>query len=119
MMLGDVLAAARDSGADIASWLKPADPDLWDRVQREAAAQGREPGDLAREAVAAFSERAGEEDWAMLVSRLRDADDPGRSLLLTMMRWRLNAMDAAAAAPPSLRPARTPPAAPAHEGDTR
>jgi hypothetical protein len=40
-------------------------------------------------AVAAFSEHASEEDWAMLVSRMRDADDPGRVLLLTMMRWRL------------------------------
>ncbi len=98
MMLGDILAAARNSGAGVETWLKPADPDLWDRLQSEAARRGEDPVDLARSAVAAFSDRAGEEDWAMLVSRMRDSDDPGRALLLTMIRWRLDMQRPGAAA---------------------
>jgi hypothetical protein len=89
MMLGDVLAAARSSGADIEKWLEPADPALWRALQSEAMQHHGDPADFARMAVADFSEYAGEEDWAMLVSKMRDADDPGRVLLLTMMRWRL------------------------------
>ena len=89
MMLGDVLAAARRSGAGIEKWLEPADPDLWKALRSEAMQHHGDPADFARMAVADFSEHASEEDWAMLVSRMRDADDPGRVLLLTMMRWRL------------------------------
>jgi hypothetical protein len=33
----------------------------------------------------------------MLVSKMRDADDPGRVLLLTMMRWRLGVAQGSAA----------------------
>ncbi|WP_299822280.1 hypothetical protein [uncultured Jannaschia sp.] len=90
MMLGDVLSAARRSGADIETWLKPADPDLWTALHAEAMRRQEDTATFARGAVADFSNRAGEEDWAMLVSRMRDADDPGRALLLTMMRWRLD-----------------------------
>ncbi|CTQ34350.1 hypothetical protein [Jannaschia rubra] len=89
MMLGDVLAAAQRSGADIETWLKPADPDLWQTLNAQAAAGREDAVTFARAAIADFSNRAGEEDWAMLVSRMRDADDPGRALLITMIRWRL------------------------------
>lgn len=89
MMLGEILAAARRSGADVETWLKPADPALWDAVQAEAARQDEDAAMFARVAVAEFSNRAGEEDWAMLLSKMRDTDDPGRALLLTMIRWRL------------------------------
>ncbi len=89
MMLGDVLAAARRSGADIETWLKPADPDLWTALHAEAMRRQEDTATFARGAVADFSDRAGEEDWAVLVSRMRDTNDAGRTLLLTMMRWRL------------------------------
>jgi hypothetical protein len=97
MMLGDVLAAARGSGADIEKWLEPADPALWRALRSEAMQHYGDPADFARMAVADFSEHAGEEDWAMLVSKMRDADDPGRVLLLTMMRWRLGVAQGGAA----------------------
>lgn len=92
MMLGDVLAAAVRSGADIETWLKPADPDLWAALHAEAARRQESTAIFARAAVADFSDRAGEEDWAMLVSKMRDTDDPGRALLLTMIGWRLAVM---------------------------
>lgn len=90
MMLGDILAAARRSGAEIEAWLKPADPELWAALHAEAIRRQEDAAAFARDAVADFSNRAGEEDWALLVSRMRDTDDPGRALLLTMMRWRLD-----------------------------
>jgi hypothetical protein len=97
MMLGDVLAAARRSGAGIEKWLEPADPELWKTLQSEMMRHHGDPADFARMAVADFSEHASEEDWAMLVSRMRDAADPGRALLLTMMRWRLAVAQASGA----------------------
>lgn len=91
MMLGDILAAARRSGASIETWLKPADPDLWDALSAQARQQGRPVVEIARTAMDAFSNRADEEDWAMLISKMRDDVDPGRILLLTMIRWQLGA----------------------------
>ena len=89
-MLGDVLAAARrSSGAGMEAWLQPADPSLWDALSDAALAEGSNPANFARNAIAEFSERAAEEDWAMLISRMREASDPGRACLLTMVRWRL------------------------------
>lgn len=89
MMLGDVLAAAHRSGADIETWLEPADPDLWEAMQAEAARNQEDTAAFARGAVADFSERASEEDWATAVSKMRDAEDPGRTLLVTMVHWRM------------------------------
>lgn len=97
MMLGDVLAAARRSGAGIETWLKPADPALWDALRAEAERQDRPPADIAQNAMAAFSDRAGEEDWATLISKMRDDSDPGRVLLMTMIRWQLDTTQGTAA----------------------
>jgi len=91
MMLGDVLAAASRSGEGMETWLQPADPLLWSALNAAAEAERVDPAGFARASIAAFSERASEEDWAMLISRMRDDDDPGRACLLTMMRWRLRA----------------------------
>lgn len=96
MMLGDVLAAARDSGAGIETWLKPADPDLWDALQAEAGRRHAAPAEIVRMAMAGFSDRAAEEDWAALISRMRDAEDPGRALVMTHLRWWLGAPRVAA-----------------------
>ena len=41
MMLGDVLTAARHSGAGIETWLKPADAALWNALSAEAERQAR------------------------------------------------------------------------------
>jgi len=92
MMLGDVLAAAGRSGVGMEAWLRPADPALWEALNIAAQDERSDPASFARAAIAEFSERAAEEDWAMLISRMRDADDPGRACLLTMMRWRLRSL---------------------------
>lgn len=86
-MLGDILADARASSDGFARWLETADPELAERVA--AAAAGESLSGFARTAVAEFSELASEEDWADLMSRLRDGDDPGHVCLATMVQWRL------------------------------
>lgn len=89
MMLGDVLAAARNSGAGLEDWLAPVEPEIWAALGEAAEAEGVDHATYARMAVADFSNQAPEEDWATLMGRIRDAQDPGQVCLLSMIAWRL------------------------------
>ena len=88
-MLGDLLAAARDSSGAFHAWLERSDPDLAQAVVRAAAAQEMSPTGFVRAAIADFNRLASEEDWATLTSSLRNTDDPGTQCLLAMVHWRL------------------------------
>jgi hypothetical protein len=88
-MLGDLLAAARGSAADVERWLAAADPGLAARLRAAAAEDHETPAAYLRITVAEFGRFAGEEDWATLASRLRDSADPGTTCLLAMLAWRL------------------------------
>lgn len=90
MMLGEVLAAARKSGAGMEDWLASAEPEIWAALGEAAEAEGMDHAGYARMAVADFSNRAPEEDWATLMGRIRDAQDPGQACLLSMITWRLS-----------------------------
>lgn len=90
-MLGDLLAAARDSAGGFQPWLREADPELADRAAAAAAREGLAPGGWVRAAVADFARFADEEDWATLTSAIRDAADPGMACLHAMIHWRLTA----------------------------
>lgn len=96
MMLGDILAAARDRSGAFAAWLEAADPALSRSVAHTARRDGTTPEGVARGAVAEFSRSASEEEWAGLMSKLRDSDDPGMACLDRMVRWRIAAADPAA-----------------------
>jgi hypothetical protein len=98
MMLGDILAAVRRSEGGIERWLGEAEPDLAARLDEAAAAEGETARSFVRIAVADFSRFAGEDDWATLVSRLRDDADPGTTCLALMLEWRLAAAPAPRAA---------------------
>src|SRR5690606_10198113 len=74
MMLGDILAAARNSSGRFLRWLAHCDPDLSDQVTDRAAKEGIGPASFVRVAVADFAAHAAEEDWATLTSSLREAD---------------------------------------------
>ena len=89
MMLGEVLTAARKSGDGIKDWLAPAEPEIWAALGKAAEAEGIDHAAYARIAVADFSNGAPEEDWATMMSRIRDAEDPGQACLLSMITWRL------------------------------
>ncbi len=99
-MLGDILAEARRSSGDFLRWLAATDAELTERVGEAAERAGETPAGFVRAAVAEFSERASEEDWATLMSRLRDSEEPGTVCLLTMVRWRLPAAGSAGSRPP-------------------
>ena len=89
VMLGDLLAAARDSAGDFQAWLKASDPELAAGVAAAADREQMSPTSFIRSAVADFSRLALEEDWATLISSIRDSPDPGTVCLLAMVNWRL------------------------------
>ena len=89
VMLGDLLAAARDAAGDFQAWLHGSDPELAQAVASAATREGLTPAGFVRAAVADFSRFAAEEDWATLTSSLRDTADPGTICLLAMVHWRL------------------------------
>lgn len=89
-MLGDLLSDARRSAADVERWLSDGHSGLAARLSRAASAEGESPATFVRIAVADFGRFATEEDWAMLVSRLRDDSGPGTVCLVTMLEWRLS-----------------------------
>jgi hypothetical protein len=95
-MLGDMLAAARGSSAGFDRWLAAADPAFAAEVAEAAGRENVSVGAFARMAVHDFAAHAGEEDWATLVSRMRDDSDPGRVCLLAMVHWRLHVSGCAA-----------------------
>lgn len=90
-MLGDLLTDARRSAGDFETWLRAADAALAEQVAEAAEREGLGVAGFARMAVADFARFASEEDWATLVSSVRDALDPGQTCLLAMVHWRLTA----------------------------
>lgn len=91
MMLGELLAAARRSAGGFQAWLEASNPELAQRVAAAAAHEGVGTASWVRSAMADFNRFAGEEDWATLISSIRDSGDPGTVCLLGMADWRLNA----------------------------
>jgi hypothetical protein len=89
--LGDLLAAARRSSSGFRRWLEAADPDRATQIESAAVAAGLSTTGFVRAAIADFSRFADEEDWATLLSALRDDADPGTVCLLAMVDWRLSA----------------------------
>lgn len=89
VMLGDLLAAARDHAGQLHRWLQACDPDFAEAIAAAAARDGQSPTGYVRAAVADFARHADEEDWATLVSNLRESEDPGTTCLLAMVHWRM------------------------------
>lgn len=89
--LGDILGEARRSAGGFERWLLGSDPALARHVANTSAQTGLSFVGYVRAAVADFARFASEEDWATLMSSLRDSDDPGTLCLLAMVDWRLTA----------------------------
>jgi len=89
MMMGDLLAAAAHSTGRFQAWLKASDPELAAAVSVAATREGIGLIGFVRGAIADFSRLASEEDWATLISSIRDSEDPGTACLLAMVHWRL------------------------------
>jgi hypothetical protein len=88
-MLGDLLAMARHASGSFEAWLERSDPELAAQVIHAAEAQRLSVTGFVRGAMADFNRFAAEEDWASLISSLRETDDPGTACLLAMVHWRL------------------------------
>lgn len=86
-MLGQLLATASDPQA-LARWLEDS-PGLARLVDEARGGADAAPALVVRRAVAGFSEAASEEDWAQLMTRIRQADDPGRACLQAMLGWQV------------------------------
>jgi len=95
VLLGDLLSFSRRSSGDIEAWLTNADPDLIVQIGGEAAQRHESVSQFVRIAVADFMAEASEEDWASLMSAVRDAADPGAACLARMTAFRI-AMEAVA-----------------------
>jgi len=89
--LGDMLALARHGAGTFEAWLRDADLGLSDRLDEAARSLNLTAAGYARMAVADFARLAGEEDWASLMSRLREGEDPGMICLAQMVGWRIGA----------------------------
>ncbi len=89
--LGDILASARRSSAGLEQWLGNTDRALAGDAAEAADRFGLNVAGYARMAIADFTRLAGEEDWATLMSALRDSSDPGTTCLAAMVHWRLTA----------------------------
>lgn len=91
VMLGDLLASAKNSSSRFHDWLEQSDSALAERIAEAASAGGLTPTQFVRGAISDFNRFAAEEDWATLTSSLRNTDDPGTVCLLAMVHWRLTA----------------------------
>jgi hypothetical protein len=91
MMLGQTLnALARSSDESLALELLP-DLVLLARARSVAAAAGLSLNQYVLGACRAFLDRAGEEAWATLMSRLRDGAEPGVTLVALAVQQSLDA----------------------------
>jgi len=90
MMLGHTLKElARTSDESVALELLP-DLVLLAQARAAAAAAGLSLNQYVLDACRAFLDRAGEEEWATLMSRLRDGAEPGVTLVAMAVRSRLD-----------------------------
>lgn len=87
LMLGDILALARKSAADLDRLALP--EELVARAHDAAEREGQSPQSFVRAAVGDFSRNAHPDEWTQLMTRLRECDDPGAVCLETMIERRL------------------------------
>ena len=91
MMLGQTLKElARSSDESVALELMP-DLVLLGRTRAAATAAGLSLNQYVLGACRAFLDRAGEEEWATLMSRLRDGAEPGVTLVAIAVQGQLEA----------------------------
>jgi hypothetical protein len=91
MMLGRTLKElARTSDESVVLELMP-DLVLLCRTRAAATAAGLSLNQYVLGACRAFLDRAGEEEWATLMSRLRDGAEPGITLVAIAVQGRLDA----------------------------
>lgn len=87
--LGEILTGLQDRSEVIALLAEAGDVATIAGIASAADASGRDPCDLAIEAVHAFTEMASDEAWVKLIGRIQDADSPGAACLSEIVSWSL------------------------------
>ncbi len=87
LMLGDILAMARKSAANLDRLALP--EALVARARDAAVREAESPQSFVRAAVGDFSRNAHPDEWTQLMTRLRDCEDPGAACLEMMIERRL------------------------------
>jgi hypothetical protein len=91
MMLGQTLKELARTGDESAVLELMPDLVLLSRARAAAAAEDLSLTQYVLGACRAFLDRAGEEEWATLMSHLRDGAEPGITLVALAVRQRLDA----------------------------
>jgi hypothetical protein len=89
MMLGDLLAAARNSAAVLERWLGARDDNILDQCLASAEEEGQSLNRWLAGSVAWFERYASSDDWASLTSRMMGSDAPGQDCLMAIIEQRL------------------------------
>jgi len=90
MLLGTLLNRLREETGAAATLVTLGDLVLGARVEQAAAAEGESPGAYAALATERFAQRAGDEDWLVLMGVMERAHDPAAACLAAMLRWALD-----------------------------
>ncbi len=86
--LGDLIADEA-AAPRLLSWLAATDAGLLQRVETAAGADGAEPSDWVRAAVARFVQSGDDEAWTRVISAAQGAEDPALSALGAILKSRL------------------------------
>ena len=81
MLLGDLIARFQDEAVMSEMLFSLGDLALTARVFERAGEGKMSAGELAARAVGRFAEGASDDEWLTLLSRISQADDPGRAFL--------------------------------------
>ena len=87
--LGEILASLHDRSEVISLLAEAGDVTAIAGINSVADASGRDPCELAIDAVHAFTEKANEEAWVKLMGRIQNADSPGAACLSEIVSWSL------------------------------
>lgn len=87
--LGEILSSLQDRSEVFALLAEAGDITTIASVNAAAAASGRDPCDLAMDAVEAFTQKADDEAWVKLIGRIQNAESPGGACLSEIITWSL------------------------------
>ncbi len=89
MMLGDLLAAARNSEAVLERWLGAREDDVLEQCLASAEEDRQSLNRWLAGSVSWFERHASSDDWASLTSRMMASDAPGQNCLMAIIEQRL------------------------------
>lgn len=87
--LGEILEQLGDPAEVHRLIVEAGDLSMLARLDKAAGDKGINAGDLALEAVEAFTRQADDEAWVKLIGRIQDAGAPAAACLSEMLRWAL------------------------------